>query len=166
MWFLWARWRYTRRRKKEVDIAFQNGRVNSPLKIIVVSENEEVPETIRNIAVTLILFSKKGEALKQEGNIKEIAITRKDMKWFKPLRGSVADKLSRVQGDVLVVGCRKITPEVLNLIMNFSDLLVVSCAGTQWIKWSDWLIKTEKDSERFWNAIEKIFFNTYNLAEK
>lgn len=136
------------------------------MKIIIVSENREVPEAIRNMAETLISFPKKREAIKFESDGKEITITRKEMKWFKPLRGDVANKLTQVQGDVLLIECGKITPEILNLIMNFSDLLVVSCAETQWIKWADLLIKTENDSEGFWNVVEKIFFNTRNLAEK
>ncbi len=166
MWFIWARWRYLRRRKKEVDIAFQNGLVSSPLRIIIVSEKGDIPETVRNLAEALISFSKKQEALKQESDDKEITITRKDMKWFKPLRGDANSKLSKVQGDVLVIGCKKITPEILNLIINFSDLLVVSCAEPHWLKWADVFVESRGGAQNFWNSVEKIFFEKLNLAEK
>ncbi|NPA34282.1 MAG: hypothetical protein GXO48_05065 [Chlorobi bacterium] len=166
MWFLWARWRYVRRRKKQVDIAFQDGAVGSPLKIVVVSENGEVSETIKNMSEALIYFPKKQEGHKQDSDGKEIIITRKDMKWFKPLRGDANSKFSKVQGDVLVIGCKKMTPEILNLIMNFSDLLVVSCAEPHWLKWADMFVKSRGESQNFWNSVEKIFFEKLNLAEK
>lgn len=163
MWFWWARWRYVRKRTQKVVFNFNTTTIADDVKVIIVTDAAvDIPAQLTRRTHAVILLSES----KKDIHDNYICITREERGWFKPLNKKGIRKLLTIDGAIVIVNAKKITPEILHILLVFRDRLVICPAERHWLGMADVLMKPSRNYLDFLNEVGKIFHETSNLAEK